>query len=218
METRLLLDGLIMWVCFIPIVTVHEWAHAWVAVKCGDDLPQRQGRVTLNPQAHICPIGTIAFPLLAVLLGASGSGLGAFIIGWGRPVQVNPHNFRSWRRDDILVSMAGPAMNIILAFGCLLILRIFIGFDNDTFQEMMFRIALLSLFLCFFNLLPIPPLDGSHVMKHAVQMKEETYMRIAQFGFIILIITIQIPFIQQILHACTIGTIGTMAAILGLGR
>lgn len=217
MNQQALMDGLIMWLCFIPIVTVHEWAHAWVAVKCGDDTPLRQGRVTLNPQAHICPIGTIGFPLLAVLIGASGSGLGAFIIGWGRPVMVNPHNFRNWRRDDILVSMAGPAMNIILAFICLVVLRLTMGLGIEALSETMFRVATLSLFLCFFNLLPIPPLDGSHVLKHAIRMKEETYARMAQYGFIILIICIQIPFIQTLLHVSTLGTLGAMSKVIGIG-
>jgi Zn-dependent protease len=217
MDQQALLNGLIMWLCFIPIVTVHEWAHAWVAVKCGDDTPRLQGRVTFNPQAHICPIGTIGFPLLAVLLGASGSGLGAFIIGWGKPVMVNPHNFRNWRRDDILVSMAGPAMNIILAFVCLVVLRVSLGFGIEALSETMYKVATLSLFLCFFNLLPIPPLDGSHVLKHAMQMKEEAYARLSQYGFIILIISIQIPFIQKLLHVSTIGTLSVMADVIGIG-
>src|SRR5262245_20376921 len=105
MDTGALIKGLLLFVAFIPLVTLHEFAHAWVATKCGDDTPRLQGRVTLDPLAHIDLLGTIILPLIATMLGAfAGNPL---LFGWGRPVQVNLNNFNHRRRDDILVSGAG---------------------------------------------------------------------------------------------------------------
>ena len=123
MNEKVLIDGLISFLCLVAMVTLHEFGHAWAAWKCGDDTARQQGRVTLNPAAHIDPLGTIVIPLLAVALSAAGSAAASFLIGWGRPVQVTVSNLRHRRRDDILVSMAGPFMNVVLAFGAMLVVR-----------------------------------------------------------------------------------------------
>ncbi len=216
METKDLIDGLIAYLCFIPVLTFHEWAHAWVAMKCGDDTAKNLGRVSLNPVTHIDPIGTVALPLLAVFLGAMNSGLASFIIGWGKPVPVNPANLRNRRVDDTLIALAGPFMNIVLALVILAFARVAIGFDWAAGVEMAQRIALVSLFLCFFNLLPIPPLDGSHVVKNFIGMREETYWNLCRFGFIAVIIVIQIPFVRGAVAQATIATFVTMAHLFGL--
>ena len=119
---------------------------------------------------------------------------GFVVFGWAKPVPVNPANLFHRKRDDILISMAGPVMNLILAFILLFIFRIFIelppSISSSTIVEKLPQIAKISLFLCFFNLIPIPPLDGSHVMRHLVGMSEETYYSIAKWGFLILILPI----------------------------
>lgn len=216
MDTHALVNGLILYLCFIPILTFHEFAHAWVAWKCGDSTARDQGRVTLNPAAHIDPIGTIALPLLAVVLGAMGSGLSSFIIGWGRPVPVNIANLRHRRRDDTLVALAGPAMNVILAIIVIAAARFcqLPGWDRGTEAGM--TLATVSLFLCFFNLLPIPPLDGSHVVKNFIGMSDETYLRLCQFGFIAVIIAIQIPFVRKAIATATFTTLALIARPFGL--
>ncbi|MBI2926780.1 MAG: site-2 protease family protein [Verrucomicrobia bacterium] len=216
MDQKALFDGLVMYLCFIPILTFHEWAHAWVAWKCGDDTARLQGRVSLNPIVHIDPIGTIALPLLAVFLGASGSGLGRFIIGWGKPVPVNLYNLRHPRRDDTLVALAGPAMNVVLAFVVLGLGKLGALAGSRIAVEMSVQLAQISLFLCFFNLLPIPPLDGSHVVKNFIGMKDETYWRLCQFGFIAVILVIQIEFVRQALVLATLGTLVLMGLTVGL--
>ena len=219
MDTNALLHGLILYLCFIPILTFHEFAHAWVAWKCGDPTARDQGRVTLNPIAHIDAIGTIALPLLAVSLGAMGSGLAGFIIGWGKPVPVNISNLRHRRRDDTLVALAGPAMNVALAVAVMVIARLALapgGAAADRIAEAAVTLATLSLFLCFFNLLPVPPLDGSHVLKNFIGMSEETYLRLCQFGFIAVILVIQIPVVRTVIAAATFGTLGLIARPLGL--
>ena len=219
MDTNALIHGLILYLCFIPILTFHEFAHAWVAWKCGDPTARDQGRVTLNPIAHIDAIGTIALPLLAVSLGAMGSGLAGFIIGWGKPVPVNISNLRHRRRDDTLVALAGPAMNVALAVAVMVIARLALapgGAAADRIAEASVTLATLSLFLCFFNLLPVPPLDGSHVLKNFIRMSEETYLRLCQFGFIAVILVIQIEPVRRLIAVATFGTLALIAKPLGL--
>ena len=106
-------DGLIQYLMLVALLTFHEFGHAWTAMKCGDDTARLQGRVSLNPVVHIDPIGTVLLPLLMIFM----PGAGRFLIGWAKPVPVNPYNLNQPRRDDILVTMAGPGMNLLLAFG-----------------------------------------------------------------------------------------------------
>ena len=191
---------LAMWMCLVVLLSFHEFAHAWMAYKCGDDTARMMGRMTVNPVVHIDPVGTIFIPLAMLLLSPS-----FVVFGWAKPVPVNPSNLSNRKRDDILISMAGPAMNIILAFVLMFVLRILIelppSISNSTILEKIPQIALISLFLCFFNLIPIPPLDGSHVMRHVVGMSEEMYYSIAKWGFLILIVVLNfIPFVGQAVY------------------
>lgn len=175
--------------CLVVLLSFHEFAHAWMAYKCGDDTARMMGRMTINPVVHIDPIGTIFIPLAMLLLSPS-----FVVFGWAKPVPVNPSNLSSRKRDDILISMAGPVMNLILAFVLMFVLRILLelspSISTSIIVEKMPQIALISLFLCFFNLIPIPPLDGSHVMRHVVGMSEEMYYSIAKWGFLILIVVL----------------------------
>ena len=115
MDPQVLTQGIAQWLCIVVIITLHEFGHAWMATRCGDDTARLLGRVTLNPLAHIDPIGTVALPLLALLLTAGGAGAAAgFIIGWGKPVPFNPQNLKRRGLDDVLIAMAGPAMNVVL--------------------------------------------------------------------------------------------------------
>src|SRR5436305_2069965 len=122
METGALLQGLLLFFGFVAFVALHEFAHAWTACRCGDDTPRLQGRLTLDPLAHIDMIGTIILPLAITVLGAMGGQ--SIMFGWGRPVQVNRSQFRHPRRDDILVSAAGPAMNLVIVFILLGIMKV----------------------------------------------------------------------------------------------
>ena len=99
-----------MWMCLVALLSFHEFGHAWMAYKCGDDTARIMGRMTINPIVHIDPIGTVLIQLVILLLNP-----GFFIFGWAKPVPVNPNNYENRKRDDILISMAGPAMNVILA-------------------------------------------------------------------------------------------------------
>src|SRR3954469_9777120 len=122
MNTGALVDGLLLFLAFVAFVALHEFAHAWTAERCGDDTPRLQGRVSLDPLAHIDWIGTVALPLILVLMAAAGGG--EQLLGWGKPVQVNLNNFRVRRRDDILVSVAGPFMNLLIVVCLLAIMKL----------------------------------------------------------------------------------------------
>lgn len=199
-----LLQGLLFYLCFIPVLTFHEFAHAWTSWKCGDDTAKNLGRVSLNPIVHMELIGTVALPLLAIYLSLAGSGLAGFIIGWGKPVPVDLTNLRKPRRDDTLIALAGPVMNLILAVVCMGFVKIGlmmkIGGSAESGQMLIDvgRVLVqVNLLLAFFNLLPIPPLDGSHVLWNLCRFSWESYLRITQYGFLLVLVAINLPGVRQ---------------------
>src|SRR5688572_27685742 len=124
MDTAALLEGLLYYLCFIPVLTLHEFAHAWTSWKCGDDTAKNLGRVSLNPIVHMELIGTVVLPLLGIFLSMTNPVLAGFIIGWGKPVPVDLNNLSNPRRDDTLIALAGPMMNLVLAFLCMGIAKV----------------------------------------------------------------------------------------------
>jgi Zn-dependent protease len=210
--SNVIVEGLLSYLGLIILLTFHEFGHAWVALKCGDDTARLQGRVSLNPIVHIDPIGTILLPLVMIFL----PGAGRFLIGWAKPVPVNPYNLRNPRLDDILVSMAGPAMNVVLAVGLMALARAGLLVHAEQFTNLCVQMAALSLLLCFFNLIPIPPLDGSHVLRNLTNMSWEAYANFARFGFIAVIIVIQIPLVRQALSFAVGGSLVLLAWIFGI--
>jgi Zn-dependent protease len=160
---------------FLPVlvfaVVVHECAHGIAAKWCGDDTAEREGRITLNPISHIDLWGTILIP---VILAVTNAGI---LFGWAKPVPVNPMNYRNFRRDDIYVAMAGPASNFLLALiSAVLIAGLYLFYEfvqpqgpvSETagvfIREFLEYSISINLILGLFNLLPIPPLDGSHIV------------------------------------------------------
>jgi Zn-dependent protease len=208
-----LYDGLIQYLMLVALLTFHEFGHAWTAMKCGDDTARLQGRVSLNPIVHIDPIGTVFLPLMMIFLPF---GVSRFMIGWAKPVPVNPYNLRNKNFDDILVTMAGPGMNLILAVALVATARVGLMAHSIQIAELCIQAAQLSLLLCFFNLIPIPPLDGSHVLRVATGMTHEAYAQFARFGFIIVIIVLQIPQVRDTLGMVTQGMLELLARIFGV--
>jgi Zn-dependent protease len=175
------------YVILLFALSLHEAAHAWMASRLGDQTARMLGRVTLNPGKHIDILGTVVIPLFMLFM----PGYGQFLIGWAKPTPVNNRNFKHFRRDDILTTLAGPGSNILAAIACLIVLiGIAISGPTGAFAvhalasgqwgiafmhgaSILFPVALifyisvwLNLMLCIFNLLPVPPLDGSHVFRH----------------------------------------------------
>ncbi|TAL04474.1 MAG: site-2 protease family protein [Verrucomicrobia bacterium] len=199
MEMQTIIDGLLMYVGLVVLLTFHEFGHAWMAWKCGDDTAKSMGRCSLNPLVHIDLIGTVLLPLVMIFL----PGAGRFLVGWAKPVPVNISNLRNPRWDDILVSLAGPWMNLALAVGLMLLARVGMIADVETLKTLCTNLAGLSLILCFFNLIPIPPLDGSQVVRALTGMSYETYAKLARFGFIAVILVLNIPFVRPLLSNVT---------------
>jgi Zn-dependent protease len=216
MNSNELIHGLMMYVGLVGLLSFHEFGHAWMAWKCGDDTAKRQGRLSLNPLVHIDVIGTVVMPLLMIFLSAGGSELGRFLIGWAKPVPVNLDNLRNRRFDDILVSMAGPWMNLFLAIGLVALARAGVVLSAPAMTQICQNMALLSLILCFFNLLPVPPLDGSQVVRSIIGMSYETYWKLARFGFLMVIVVMQIPVVREVLHSVTHGSYRIMAEWFGV--
>jgi Zn-dependent protease len=210
---NVVVEGLITYIGLVILLTFHEFGHAWVALKCGDDTARLQGRVSLNPIVHIDPIGTVLLPLLMIFISPN---ISRFMIGWAKPVPVNPYNLRHPRSDDILVTMAGPAMNLILAVALVALTRVGLLIHQEQMANVCWQFASLSLLLCFFNLIPIPPLDGSHVLRNLTGMSWDTYANFARFGFIAVIVVIQIKPVRQALSFAVDGTLILLAKLFGL--
>ena len=186
---------------FAFAISVHESAHGWVAERLGDPTARWLGRITLNPIKHVDLIGTIIFPLMLALLGAP-------IIGWAKPVPFVTRNLRNQRRDPALVGLAGPAANILVAVGVVLVLVVLKGL-MPSFRDLLnamimagaqgasgiaapliyllFSLAMVNLVLAVFNLIPIPPLDGSHVVGALLPPRLHwQWVQLERYGFLLL--------------------------------
>jgi Zn-dependent protease len=161
------------------LTTPHEFAHAWVATKLGDDTPRLQGRVTLNPLAHVDWIGTVLLPAVTSLVGAG-------FLGWGKPVNTNPSKLRWGLNGMALVALAGPASNVVFAV-VLAAVSVATTNVNPAVARFAAQGARLSLYLALFNMIPVPPLDGSKLLL-AARVPVEIYSMVARYGFLLLIV------------------------------
>ena len=163
-------------------LSVHEAAHAWTADRLGDPTARLLGRITLNPVAHIDPIGTLLLPFLAAYSGLP-------IIGWAKPVPVNVNRLRNGRRDFMLVAAAGPLSNIAQAVIAALIVRIMLssGAGGGIAGAILDEYVRTNLLLAFFNLVPVPPLDGGNVLAGLLPPQAAgLFIALRQYGFIVL--------------------------------
>jgi|SRR6185437_13031090 len=189
---------IILFCCVVPSIILHEISHGWVAKVFGDDTAARAGRLTLNPVPHVDPVGTLIVPALLSLAGVG-------IIGWAKPVPVNVSRLRSPRNQGVLVSLAGPATNAVLAaiFG-LIFVQVFrsglpAGFSTvgqwSTAAQVVFFASLVNVGLCAFNLVPIPPLDGSVVFERLLPARYwPTYLRYRQYTMPLLLALVVLNF------------------------
>ena len=202
-------------------MVLHEYAHGWVADRCGDSTAKLQGRLTMNPLAHIDPFGTVILPLLCLAMP------GGFFLGWAKPVPIDPRCMRRPRRDMALVAAAGPAMNLALAIGSALLFALLLLIDptignywsksEDTspsgtwYTMLLLPIAvmavysvLINILLMLFNLLPIPPLDGGRILTSLLPTTAAVaLMRVEPYGMFILLALIMFDPQIHLIHAVT---------------
>jgi Zn-dependent protease len=197
-------------------ITVHEASHAWSALKFGDPTAASMGRVSLNPLAHIDPIGTVLLPLILAITGAP-------VFGWAKPVMVNSRNLRHPRRDNLWISFAGPAANLTVATVSLLLLLLIkaarpgaivflaVFLDKKQFPPglypveglvlVLFYFVLVNTYLAVFNLIPVPPLDGSGVLSGLLSYKAAAaYESLRPYGFIIVLGLIMLGVLEVIIQ------------------
>ena len=166
---------------FFFAVIIHEYAHGWIAWKLGDWTARNAGRLTLNPLAHIDPIGTILLPLLLLATRSP------VVFGWAKPVPVNFHSLGNPKKDMIWVGLAGPAANILFAILLSFILKFFALTGNLLLTKVLTTAIIINLVLAIFNILPIPPLDGSRVVMGMLPRELGIrYAKLEPYGFIII--------------------------------
>ncbi len=184
--------------------TFHEYAHARAADWLGDPTPRWAGRLTLNPAAHLDPLGLLM--------------LWIFRFGWAKPVPINPYRLRNRRWGEVLVALAGPLTNLALALFALVVYRSGITAFNAALEEIVFLLILYNVSLAVFNLLPIPPLDGSHVLKGVLTGRQfNTYVQMERYGMGILMLLLWTGLIHRILSplvSLALGSLNTVASVI----
>ncbi len=202
-------DILFKIIVFLFAISVHESAHAWMANRCGDPTARMLGRITLNPLKHIDPFGTVILPLIAMLTGIP-------VLGWAKPTPVDPRNFRNHVLDDILTSVVGPISNFVIASSAVTILaaiavtsalgkeivhfipRVYPNHIGELAAQtnsfllplglLTYELMTINLVLGVFNLIPVPPLDGSHVLRHFLpESARRVYDTIGWVGLLALV-------------------------------
>jgi Zn-dependent protease len=176
----------IQFVVLVASLSVHEAAHAWTADRLGDPTARLLGRVSLNPAVHVDPIGTILFPLVAMISNVP-------LIGWAKPVPVGIQHLRgNWRQKFMLIAAAGPASNIVLATVAAIVLRVLAGGSPlevvaGPVERLLFATVTLNVLLAVFNMVPVPPLDGGNVLAGLLQgPAANAFDRLRPYGFFII--------------------------------
>lgn len=206
MTPQTIVNAVFQLIAFLFAISIHESAHAWMASPCGDPTARMLGRVTLNPLKHIDPVGTVLMPLIALITNFP-------VIGWAKPTPVDPHNFKNPVWDDIKTSVVGPISNFVVAGGAVAVMAV-ISLSSGTGRELVdwmarnyrpdrtpegasiliplvvffCQLMQINVVLAVFNLIPVPPLDGSHVLRHFLsEPLRRAYDSVGIFGLLALV-------------------------------
>ena len=187
-------------IILIMSVVLHELSHGYAAVALGDPTPRLQGRLTLNPLKHLDPVGSVIVPIVTSFFG--------FTFGWAKPVQWNPYNLKNRRSGELLIAAAGPACNFLIAIVFSLVIR-FVPI-SDAFVQICSYVVMINIVLGLFNLVPLPPLDGSHILFSALPARlSGARMIIERYSIFFLLIALFFiwplisPLIYVLFHALT---------------
>jgi Zn-dependent protease len=187
-------------------LSFHEAAHAWMANRMGDPTAKNLGRLTLDPTKHINLFGVISFFIIG--------------FGWAKPVPINPRNFGNYKKGNILVSLAGITMNLIISFvfyGIVILLYNGFGIYNEILIQILYYIVMMNLVLCFFNLIPIPPLDGHHLISGFIARKSpKFYFYYMRYGNIALLLLVFWGYLQIVISFGVNGVLWLYAKFFGL--
>jgi Zn-dependent protease len=206
MTPQTIVNAVFQLIAFLFAISIHESAHAWMASRCGDPTARMLGRVTLNPLKHIDPVGTVLMPLIALITNFP-------VIGWAKPTPVDPHNFKNPVWDDIKTSIVGPISNFVVAGGAVVVMAA-ISLTSATGRDLVdwmaryyrpdrtpegasiliplvvffYQLMQINVVLAVFNLIPVPPLDGSHVLRHFLsEPLRRAYDSVGIFGLLALV-------------------------------
>jgi len=210
MDPKMLIDGLILYLGLVVLLTLHEFGHAWTAWRCGDDTARLEGRVSLNPIVHMDLIGTVVLPLLLILVRLRGSA------GWlGQACPVNPARLRNRHMDYILVTLAGPGMNLLLAFVIMSLARAGMLLESRACGKCVWRWRASACCCAFSTSCPCPAgwFAGAAC---GAWVSWETYYRVSRYGFLILILILQIRQVQVLLAVLTNRSLVEIAGWLGV--
>ncbi len=199
-----------LFILFTSII-LHEIAHGWMALRMGDPTARDAGRLNPNPLVHVDPFGSLLLPLILVVTGAST------IFGWAKPVPVNPDNYRNRKKGDILVSLAGPATNILLAVSGILLLKILPNSDSSLFlQYFGLQLMLTNTVLFTLNLLPIPPLDGSHLVANLLpQTWADKYRKLGIVGMFLVFMLLNTAVFSELVGTVIRGMLSLFGVTIG---
>jgi len=214
------LEIILSLIAVFTAIVLHEFSHGYIAFRLGDPTAKMQGRLTLNPLAHIDPIGTILVPIVLVILRSP------FLFGWAKPVPINPNYFRNPYKGMFYVAIAGPLMNIALALGASAIGRLAIlitplsllygrGFFAYFVQTIFFLVGffvIINIILAVFNMIPIPPLDGSRVLTYFLPPEgKRVMMQLERYGFLIVLALLYLGVLSGLISLIS----GIWEALLG---